>query len=67
MAVIGDGDNITQAQHDVAQKLAADFARRLSDGVRELSAECGCILVNKAALLGGEPITCTTGLSATLQ
>ena len=33
MAVIDDGDNITQAQRDVAQKLAADFARRLSDEI----------------------------------
>lgn len=67
MAVIGDGDNITQAQRDVAQKLAADFARRLSDGVRELSAECGCILVNKAALLGGDAVDYTEQVRARLK
>lgn len=45
--VIGDDQRAT------LQRMSEEFARRLSAAVEHLGAECRCVLVNKAALLGG--------------
>lgn len=41
------------------ERLSADFAQRLSKNVEQLSAECGCVMINKAALLSGNTIDYT--------
>lgn len=43
----------TSDRQALAEKMSADFAKRLSGVVDELGQECHCVLVNKAALLAG--------------
>lgn len=38
----------------VAEKNALDFAKKLSTAVDELGNSCHCVVVNKAAVLGGK-------------
>jgi len=57
--VIGKGSNLTDEQRAVAQKLTIDFAKKLSATVDALGQECNCVIVNKAALLGGVTIDYT--------
>jgi len=45
--------NVTDLQRASAEKLSAEFARRLSAAVDQLGQECRCVLINKAALLSG--------------
>lgn len=49
----GQGQQATAESRALAEKRSVAFAKRLSTVVDELSLECGCVLVNKAALLGG--------------
>lgn len=67
MKVIAGGSEVSDAQRQVAEKLAVDFARRLSDGVRLLAEDCRCVIVNKAALLGGDAVDYTDQLRERLR
>lgn len=50
---------VSDEQRVTLQKLTADFAKKLSASVDQLGAECHCVIVNKAALLGGTTIDYT--------
>lgn len=67
MKVIAGGSEVSDAQRQVAEKLAVDFARRLSDGVHLLAEDCRCVIVNKAALLGGDAVDYTDQLRERLR
>ena len=67
MKVIAGGSEVSDAQRQVAEKLAVDFTRRLSDGVRMLAEDCRCVIVNKAALLGGDAVDYTDQLRERLR
>ncbi|WP_155638507.1 hypothetical protein [Burkholderia cepacia] len=65
--VIDKDGNVTDEQRSAATKLAADFAKKLSITVDELGQECGCVIVNKAALLGGVAIDYTDVVRARMK
>ncbi|AOJ79232.1 hypothetical protein WS86_00120 (plasmid) [Burkholderia savannae] len=65
--VIGKDGNVTDEQRSAATKLAGDFAKKLSITVDELGQECGCVIVNKAALLGGVAIDYTDVVRARMK
>ena len=62
-AVVVDADE----QRAVAQKLTIDFAKKLSATVDALGQECNCVIVNKAALLGGVTIDYTDQVRARMK
>lgn len=53
------GGSVTAEKRALGEKMTADFAHRLSKGVDQLSAECHCVIINKAALLSGTAIDYT--------
>lgn len=57
--ILGDGSNITPEMRRKVEMLTGDFAKRLSDTIDAMGAECQCVIVNKAALLGGTTIDFT--------
>ena len=65
--VIGQGGELSDEQRAVAQQLTVDFARKLSATVDALGQECGCFIVNKAALLSGVAIDYTDQVRARLK
>lgn len=65
--VIGKGGDMTDDERSAATKLAGDFAKKLSVTVDELGQECGCVIVNKAALLGGVAIDYTDLVRARMK
>ncbi|BCZ16628.1 MULTISPECIES: hypothetical protein [Burkholderiales] len=65
--VIGKGGDVTDEQRAVAQKLTIDFAKKLSATVDALGQECNCVIVNKAALLGGVTIDYTDQVRARMK
>ena len=65
--VIGKGGDVTDEQRAVAQKLTIDFAKKLSNTVDALGQECHCVIVNKAALLGGVTIDYTDQVRARMK
>ncbi len=65
--VIGKGGELSDEQRAVAQQLTIDFARKLSSTVDAIGQECGCVIVNKAALLGGLAIDYTDQVRARLK
>lgn len=65
--VIGKGGDVTDEQRAVAQKLTLDFAKKLSAAVDALGQECNCVIVNKAALLGGLTIDYTDQVRARMK
>lgn len=50
---IPSGQALTSEQRDIRERLGVEFAQKLSAAVDLVASECNCILVNKAALLGG--------------
>lgn len=60
-------DSAPERRRALAENMSADFARRLSAGVAQLGQECGCVLVNKAALLAGPATDYTALLRQRLQ
>lgn len=58
-ATIGTTGELTEDQRRVLQDNTANFAKRLSGSIDALGLECGCVLVNKAALLGGVTVDYT--------
>ena len=67
LEVIGKGGDVTDEQRAVAQKLTIDFAKKLSATVDALGQECNCVIVNKAALLGGVTIDYTDQVRARMK
>ena len=67
LEVIGKGGDVTDEQRAVAQKLTIDFAKKLSNTVDALGQECHCVIVNKAALLGGVTIDYTDQVRARMK
>ncbi len=65
--VIGQGGELSDEQRAVAQQLTVDFARKLSATVDAIGQECGCVIVNKAALLSGVAIDYTDQVRARLK
>lgn len=65
--VIGKGGELSDEQRAVAQQLTIEFARKLSGTVDAIGQECGCVIVNKAALLGGLAIDYTVQVRARLK
>lgn len=65
--VIGKGGDVTDEQRAVAQRLTIDFAKKLSATVDTLGQECNCVIVNKAALLGGITIDYTDQVRARMK
>lgn len=53
------GANSPEQKRDIAERMTADFAKKLSTTVEAVGNECHCVLVNKAALLGGTAIDYT--------
>lgn len=51
--VLAKGATISDDQRAIIEKLTVDFAKNLSAAVEQLGEECRCVIVNKAALLGG--------------
>lgn len=50
---VPDGQALSAQQRDIGERMGAEFAKSLSDAVDQLADSCNCVLVNKAALLGG--------------
>lgn len=50
--IIGSG-SLNDDQRASLEKVTAEFAVKLSTTIDAVGQECGCVLVNKAALLGG--------------
>ncbi len=50
---------ITDEQRQMVQKLTVEFAKKLSTNIDALGDECRCVIVNKAALLGGTAVDYT--------
>lgn len=48
---LGNSGEITEHQRMLAQQQAQQFATKLSKSVEETAKECGCVLINKAAVL----------------
>ena len=67
LEVIAKGGEITDEQRAVVQKLTIDFAKKLSNTVDALGQECHCVIVNKAALLGGLTIDYTDQVRARMK
>ena len=65
--VIGQGGELSDEQRAVAQQLTIDFARKLSSTVDAIGQECGCVIVNKAALLGGMAVDYTDQVRTRLK
>lgn len=59
LGLLGEGTNVTDQQRHMVEKLSVDFAKKLSLSVSNLEKECHCIILNKAAILGGKSIDYT--------
>lgn len=59
LELIGKGRAITEEQRVVAEKLTIHFAQKLSATIGALGQECRCVIINKAAILGGGAIDYT--------
>jgi hypothetical protein len=57
--VLSNGSGVSGEQRAAVEKLTVDFAKKLSASIDTLGAECRCVIVNKAALLGGVTIDYT--------
>lgn len=57
--VLSKGSSVSDEQRAAIEKLTVDFAKKLSANIDTLGVECKCVIVNKAALLGGTAIDYT--------
>ena len=64
---IDKGGEVPDEKRAVVQKLTIDFAKKLSNTVAALGQECHCVIVNKAALLGGLTIDYTDQVRARMK
>ena len=53
------GGGLSEEQRLAAEKLTIDFAKTLSIAVDTLGQDCRCVIVNKAAILGGTALDYT--------
>ena len=53
------GGGLSEEQRLAAEKLTIDFAKALSVAVDTLGQDCRCVIVNKAAILGGTALDYT--------
>lgn len=53
------GGNVTEEQRAAFEKRTVAFAKALSGQIDQLGTECKCVIVNKAAVLGGSVIDYT--------
>lgn len=67
LAVIGNGGVVADEQRMTAERLTVEFAKQLSGAVDALAEECRCVIVNKAALLGGETVDYTDQVRARVK
>ncbi len=56
---LGADSTLTPEARSALNQQTVDFARRLSMAIDQIGQECHCVIVNKAALLGGESIDYT--------
>lgn len=59
VALLSKDANVSTEQRQVVEKLTVDFAKKLSANMDTLGAECHCVIINKAALLGGTTVDYT--------
>jgi len=59
MDLLNKGGSVSDEQRATVEKLTIDFAKKLSTTVDDIGADCHCVIVNKAALLGGTTIDYT--------
>lgn len=59
LSLINKSEEITSEQYAMAEKMTIDFTKKLSITLDRLGKECHCVIVNKAALLGGVTIDYT--------
>lgn len=57
--VLSKGSSVSEEQRAAIEKLTIEFAKKLSANIDALGVECKCVIVNKAALLGGTAIDYT--------
>ncbi|WP_185731729.1 TrbI F-type domain-containing protein [Burkholderia contaminans] len=50
----GDPVHMTDDAKNKATQHAGDYAKRLSGALDQLGTQCGCVVVNKAAVLAGD-------------
>lgn len=65
--VLGAPDEASEAKQQVAEAMTVAFAKKLSASVEALAQDCGCVLINRAALLGGSAIDYTDQLRERLK
>lgn len=56
---LSKGGELSADQRATVEKSTVDFAKKLSAAVDTLGEECHCVIINKAALLGGETVDYT--------
>lgn len=61
---LGDNNALTPEARAALHQQTVDFARKLSLAIDHIGHECQCVLVNKAALLGGQSIDYTEQVRA---
>lgn len=57
--IVSSGEAPTEQQHLNMEKITVAFAKKLSTTIETLGQECQCVILNKAAVLGGNPIDYT--------
>lgn len=67
MEMLGSPDEASEARREVAEAMTVAFAKKLSASVEALAQDCGCVLINKAALLGGQALDYTDLLRERLK
>lgn len=58
-AITATGGALPEAQRKAAEQAAIGFSSKLSAAVEALSVDCKCVLMNKAAVLGGGSVDLT--------
>lgn len=53
LGIVAKSGSLTEEQRATVEQLTIEFAKKLSAAVEQLGASCRCVIVNKAALLGG--------------
>ncbi len=61
---LGADTSLTPEARSALHQQTVDFARRLSLAIEQIGQECHCVIVNRAALLGGESIDYTEQVRA---
>jgi hypothetical protein len=59
IAVMETGGSLTDEQRAIIERRTVHFAKTLSSQIAQLGDECRCVIVNKAAVLGGSVVDYT--------